>query len=128
MDWNQQLGWNQAQIEDLRSLGYSLIQQGVYEQALVFFEALSLLNPNSAYDLQTLGAIRLQMGDSMPALDLFDRALKLDPNNAQIKLNRAKALFALGYRRQGILQAKEIEALSQGAISDSAKALLLIHQ
>lgn len=128
MDWMSELGWQERQIRDLRTLGYFYIRQGIYSKALTIFEGLSLLAPDNAYDLQTLGALHLQMGNGMRALDFLDRALKFDPSNLGTHLNRAKALFLLGYRRQGLLQAKELESVSDLAIASQAKALLLAYQ
>ncbi len=128
MDWMKELGWQERQINDLRTLGYSYIQQGVYAKALTIFEGLLVLAPDNAYDLQTLGALYLQLGDGMRALDMLDRALKYDPAHLKTHLNRAKTLFMLGYRRQGLLQAKELEHVSDPAIASQAKALALAYQ
>lgn len=128
MNWMNELGWQQTQIDDLRSLGYSYIRQGVYTKALTIFEGLSVLAPDDAYDTQTLGALHLQMGNGMRALDYLDRAMKLDPLSLETHLNRAKTLFMLGYRRQGVLQARELEHCSDPNIASQAKALLLAYQ
>lgn len=128
MDWMKELGWQKTQIKDLRTLAYSYIQQGIYAKALTILEGLLVLAPDTAYDLQTLGALYLQMGDGMRALDTLDRALKYDPTHLKTHLNRAKTLFMLGYRRQGLLQAKELEHVSDPAIASQARALLLAYQ
>lgn len=128
MDWMRELGWQKTQIKDLRTLAYSYIQQGVYAKALTIFEGLLILDPDNAYDLQTLGALYLQIGDGMRALDYLDRALKFDPTHLKTHLNRAKTLFMLGYRRQGLLQAKELEHVSDQTVASQAKALALAYQ
>lgn len=125
MDWLNFLGWNESQIKDLRSLAYSYVQQGIYEVALSFFDALIILAPGNPYDLQTLGAIHLQLGNGLKALDYLDRALKLEPNHQITQLNRAKTLFMLGYKRQGLAQAAELEKSIDPTIAGPAKALLL---
>lgn len=119
------LGWNETQIKDLRSLAYSYLEQGIYETAMTFFDALTILSPGHAYDLQTLGAIHLQMGNGLKALDYLDRALKLEPGHQLTQLNRAKTLFMLGYKRQGLAQAVELEKSTNPAIANPARALLL---
>lgn len=124
----QELGWQQTQIDDLRYLGYSYIQQGIYPTALIFFEALSVLDPDSVYDLQTLGALYLQMGNGKSALDFLDRVLKLEPASLEVQLNRAKALFMLGYKRQGMVQAMELQNCSDTDIAAQARALLLAYR
>lgn len=128
MDWMSEFGWQKKQIEDLRYLAFSYIKQGIFPKALTIFEALTVLAPDHAYDLQTLGGLHLQMGNGMRALDYLDHALKLEPTHLGTHLNRAKTLFMLGYRRQGVLQAKELEHCSDPQIASQAKALLLAYQ
>ena len=101
-DWMEVLGWGKEDLDDLRFVGYSYIRQGLYDIALQFFEALVVLNPSHAYDLQTLGALYLQKGNNLLALSWIERALKLDPHNLPTLLNRAKVLFALGYKKQAL--------------------------
>ena len=128
MDWKEVLGWKNEELDDLRFVAYSYIKQGIYDVALTFFDALSVLTPPTVYDLQTLGALHLQMGNGLKALDYLDRALKADPTHAQSQLNRAKTLFMLGYKRQGLMQAMELEKSSNPDISSAASALILSYQ
>lgn len=124
-DWLSILGWTRTEVEDLRSLSYCYIQQGIYDVALSFLETLTVLSPNNLYDLQTLGAIHLQLGDGLKALDYLDRALKIDPSDLLTQLNRAKTLFMLGYKRQGLAQASLLEMAPNAMVASEAKALLL---
>jgi tetratricopeptide (TPR) repeat protein len=128
INWLEILGWGKEELEDLRFVAYSYIQQGVYDVALTFFEALTVLSSPNAYDLQTIGAIHLQIGNGLKALDYLDQALKLEPNHALTQLNRAKALFMLGYKRQGLAQATELQLSSQPEIATQAAALTLAYQ
>lgn len=125
VNWMDILGWSGEELEDLRFVGYSYIKQGKYDLAERFFEALVVLNPNSEYDLQTLGALYLQNGKNLEALDYLERALRANENHAPTLLNRAKALFLLGYKRQGLSQAKILESNQDSSISNQAKALIL---
>ena len=70
--WNDILGWNQEQLDDLRLVGYSYLKEGKYEVALPIFESLAILLPASVYDLQTLGALYLEMGKNIQALQAID--------------------------------------------------------
>jgi tetratricopeptide (TPR) repeat protein len=79
------------------------------------------------YDLQTLGALYLQKGNNLMALNYLEKALKLDPHHAPTLLNRTKALFALGYKKQGLSQAKALEKNPETSIADQATALLLAY-
>ncbi len=128
VDWLDLLGWGKSEIEDLRFVGYSYIKQGQYAIALKFFEALVTLSEQSAYDLQTLGAIYLQMGNNLSALNYLERAIKQNATHFPTLLNRAKALLLLGYKRQGLMQAKMLETNSDQRIADQATALLLSYQ
>ena len=125
--WLEILGWSQEEINDLRFLGFSYVKQGHYKTALKFFDALSVLCPDSAYDTQTLGAIHLQLGDNLTALNLLDKALVLEPNHNPTQLNRAKALFLLGYHKQGISQAEELLSSHDSYVSGQAEALILAY-
>jgi len=125
--WLDLLGWSDSDLSDLRFVGYSYIKQGQFEIGLKFFEALIILAPNSAYDHQTLGALYLEIGNNLEALKLLDRALELDPTHEDTLLNRAKALFVLGYTSQGITLAKHLSQKQTPHIKDRADALLLAY-
>jgi tetratricopeptide (TPR) repeat protein len=125
MNWKEVLGWNDDVLEDIRFVGYAYIKQGLYDVALTIFEGLLTISKENAYDLQTLGALHLQKDNSLLALQYLDRALKIDPENPQALLNRTKALFTLGYRKQAITEAKRLLASSDSKISKTASALLL---
>ena len=124
-DWLDILGWNQDELEDLRFVGYSYIKQGKYDVATTFFEALAVLVPESTFDLQTLGALYLQKGNNLMALNYIEKALKLDPTHLPTLLNRTKALFALGYKRQALSQARALEKCTEEQIAGQAQALIL---
>ena len=127
VNWLEVLDWTTEELEDLRFVGYSYLKQGKYETALTFFEALAILNPSNSYDLQTLGGLHLQENNNLMALNYIERALKLEPDHLPTKLNRAKALFALGYKRQAVRQAEELSAVDDTEIADQATALLMAY-
>ena len=127
MNWLEVLGWGSDQLEDLRLVGFSYIKQGQYDIALRFFEALDVLSENP-YDQQTLGALYLQKGQNIQALNLIEKSLKLDPTHAPTLLNRAKAMLALGYKRQGILAAEALLQNPDPLIANQASALILAYQ
>lgn len=127
-NWLDVLGWSNEEINDLRSVAYSYIKEGVYDVALTLFDALGVLVPPTAYDLQTIGALHLEMGNGLKALDFLDRALKTDPTHVPTQINRAKALFMLGYKRQGIAVAMELEKHINKDVREQAAALLLAYR
>lgn len=127
IQWSDILGWDIDAIEDLRYLGYAYLRQGKYEIARSFFEALTTLNHQNAYDLQTLAAVYLEIGKNLQALNTIEQALKLEPHHPETLINRAKALFALGYRRQALAQANSLLKDENVAIANQASALLLAY-
>lgn len=127
INWMQELGWTDEQLEDLRFTGYAYIRQGKYDIALPFFEALVVLDPESAYDAQTLGAIYLQINNPIKALKSFDRALKLETDHAPTLLNVTKALFMLGRKDEGLKLANILKNERDASISNVAKALILAY-
>lgn len=126
--WAELLGWDGNDLQDLRFVGYSYIKQGHYETALKFFEALIVLDRNSAYDHQTLGAIYLEMGENNKALKMIDKALLLDPTHEPTLLNRAKALFLLGYTERAKKLAFDLTKAKNSTLAQNADALLLAYR
>lgn len=127
IDWMDVLGWKSEDLEDFRFVGYSYIKQGHYATAVTFFEALVVLSQEHLYDLQTLGALYLQTGDNLMALNYLEKAVKIDPSHGPTLLNRSKALLALGYKKQGLMQAKALESHPEVHISSQAAALSLAY-
>jgi len=124
MDWQAYLELSDDSIEDLRFVGYLYIKQGCYDIALDFFNALTILNPGNAYDTQTIGALYLQQGKYLEALEYLDAAIKINPNNFLVMLNKAKALFSLGYRAEGLTQARLVSESTNKNLSTQALALI----
>jgi len=127
INWLKELGWSQEHVEDLRYTGYSYVRQGKYAIALAFFEALTVLDPESAYDAQTLGAIYLQLNEPAKAIKYFDRALKFETDHGPTLLNLAKALFILGKIQEGLRLVNLLKNEPNPAISNVAKALILAY-
>lgn len=127
INWRESLGWSEEIIEEMRSTGFAYIRQGKYDIALPFFEALCVLDPNSAYDAQTLGAIYLQINNPAMALKSFDKALKIDGDHAPTLLNLTKSLFMLGKKEEGLKLANILKNEPNQSISNMAKALILAY-
>ncbi|MEL7431798.1 MAG: type III secretion chaperone [Chlamydiota bacterium] len=128
MNWQKILHWSKEELEDLRYVGYSYLQQGSYEIALTIFQALIVVPPTLAYDLQTIGALYLQTNNNAEALHHLERALSMVPDHYPSLLNRAKALYALGHKRQAYLQSKELENCVDPHIAKKAAALAISYQ
>lgn len=127
-NWLNVLGWDHSQMEDLRFVGFSYIKQGKYDIAIKFFEALSILEPKGVYDLQTLGALYLQTGNNLSALDFLERAIKINNTHAPTLLNRAKAMFLLGYKKQAVDQATVLQKNKDQTIATQATALIMSYR
>ncbi len=127
INWLEQLDWTEEHVEDLRYTGFSYIRQGKYDIALSFFEALSVINPNNAYDNQTLGAIYLETNEPAKAMKAFDRALKIEADHAPTLLNLTKAFFMLGKVEEGLRLAKILKNEPVPAIANMARALILAY-
>ncbi|MGE3954732.1 MAG: type III secretion chaperone [Parachlamydiales bacterium] len=128
VDWLEVLGWTEEQLEDLRVTGYRYLSQGHYERALIFFDALVALNPDSLFDLQVLGALCLQLGNAVRALEVLEKVTLRDPVNEIALLNKAKALLILGNRREGLILARELAKEAGKPIKGYAEALVLAYQ
>lgn len=69
MNWLEILGWGQTEIEDLRYVAYSYIQQGIYDVALTFFDALTVLSlPTPTTSRQSAPSISKKEMDSKPSI------------------------------------------------------------
>jgi tetratricopeptide (TPR) repeat protein len=123
----EKLGWTDEHIEDLRYTGYAYIRQGKYDIALAFFEALAILDPESAYDAQTLGAIYLQTNEPTQALKCFERALMLETDHGPTLLNLTKAFIMLGRKDEALKLAHILKNELNPIIANTAKALILAY-
>ena len=124
MDWQDYLELSDDSLEDIRYVGYLYIKQGCYDIALDFFKALTILSPGNFYDIQTLGSLYLQKGNYNEALTYLDKAIKMDPTNYLVILNKAKTLFSLGYRTEGIIQARIVSKCKDPKLVTQALALI----
>ena len=128
INWMEKLGWTDEQIEDLRYTGFSYIRQGKYDIALSFFEALTTLDPQSAYDAQTLGAIYLQLNQPGNAIKALECALALEKANpGPILLNLAKTYFMMGKKEEGLSVINRLKSDANPTVSNMAKALSLAY-
>lgn len=123
-NWLDIVEWDESTLEDLRFVGYTYIKQGHYSIALKFFENLVKVPRNpDVYDVQTLGALYLELNNNVSALHFLEKALGLDPSHEPTLINRAKALFVLGYRRQGLSQLEPLKASKDEKVRNQALAM-----
>lgn len=127
VNWREILGWTNDQLEELRFSGFSFLREGHYHKALMFFEALVILDPESVYDFQTLGALYLQIGDGQKALQIIERALELDATHEPTLLNKAKALLGLHKNTEALELAKKLEQSEDPVVAGDAAALIFAY-
>jgi len=126
-DWKKTLGWTDTHTLEMRNAAYSYVRQGKYEVALPFFEALTVLEPDSVYDLQMLGAIYVQMNQPLKAIKCLDQALQIDADHSPTLLNLTKAFFMAGRIEDGIRLARILQNDKDPYIAGHAAALLLCY-
>ncbi len=124
VNWREMLGWSSDQLEELRFTGFTFLREGKYDKALLFFKALVVLDPTSAYDSQTLGALYLQMGKGDLALATLDDALALEPTHEPTQLNKVKTLLLLRRKQDALVLARQLEKSSDLTIAGDASALV----
>ena len=124
MNWLDLLNWSEMQTDELRSIGFSYLQQGKYDLAMVFFEALTILEADNPQDMQTLGALHLEKGNNLKALEYLDRSLQVKSDSSTL-LNRVKVLFKLGYKGQAITEARLLLKSDSSDIALQAQALIM---
>ena len=123
-NWNEILGWNHDQLEEIRFAGFSYLKEGRYEKALVFFKALRILDPKSVYDAQTLGALYLQIGDGKEAIQVLEQALLLSPAHEPTLLNLAKAHLELSQKKEALDLLRPLQKSKDPRIAGDASALV----
>lgn len=127
VNWREILGWTNEQLEEIRFSGFSFLREGHYQKALIFFDALVILDPKNAYDAQTLGALYLQMGDLQKALNALNQALALEPDHEPTLLNKAKVLISLHQKENALDLIKRLESSKDPLIAGDAMALIFAY-
>ena len=125
VDWNNILGWNEEQKQDIRACGYSYIRQGKYDIAIQFFKVLILLKRSTITDLRTLGALFLETGEFDQAVNYLNYARARDDSDIATRLNFAKALLRSGKTDDGLKLAQNLTSSTDALISRRAQALIL---
>lgn len=126
-NWVDILGWSEDQLDELRLAGFSFLREGHYKKALLFFEALVILNPKSQYDIQTLGALYLELNETEKALQTLEQALTLNPAHEPTLLNKVKALLIANKRSEALELANALATSINPSIANDASALILAY-
>ncbi|MCH9610157.1 MAG: hypothetical protein S4CHLAM81_07290 [Chlamydiales bacterium] len=124
--WTELLGWGSERIEEIRFFGFSILREGKYEDAKLFFEVLLILD-DSPFDRQTLGAIHLQMNENEQAIEQLDLALEKEPGHEPTLLNKAKALFASDRPSEALAIVQKLTKSDNEILASDAEALIMVH-
>ncbi len=127
VDWKKILGWSSEQLEEFRLAGFSLLREGKYEKALIYFKALVTLDSKDIYDIQTVGALHLQLGENEEALTFLNKALESEPAHEPTLLNKTKALLLTGKKSEAFDLAHQLEKSQDSTIANDASALILAY-
>lgn len=88
---------------EMAIVGFSMYEQGKYDEAAVIFQGLNALDPYESYYLTALGAVYLAQEDLEYAMKCFNQAIKLNDKEIASYVNRGEV-----YLRQGkVLEAAE---------------------
>ncbi|MBI3186068.1 MAG: tetratricopeptide repeat protein [Myxococcales bacterium] len=88
---------------EMAVIGFSMYEQGKYDDARVVFQGLSTLDPKEGYYRTALGAVFLAQENLEAAEDCFNQAIKLNASEIASYVNRGEV-----YLRQGkILEAAQ---------------------
>ena len=88
---------------EMAIVGFSMYEQGKYDEAAVIFQGLNALDPYESYYLTALGAVYLAQEDLEYAMKCFNQAIKLNEKEIASYVNRGEV-----YLRQGkVLEAAQ---------------------
>lgn len=92
------LGENQtnSEINELSSIGISLLQQGKFHDALEYFDKILTIDPNDVITLGNKGAALTQLNRHDEAITLYKKALEIESTNINVLNNLAASFFELG--------------------------------
>lgn len=94
--WAQLQGLTMEEAYGFAKMGYTLFEQGRYDQAQQIFEGLVISNPYDAYFHSMLGAIYARKDMQEEAAEEYSIAIELDPENITAFVSRAELLLQHG--------------------------------
>ena len=96
-----------TQVESLINQGYSLLQLGRLEEAVVAFEQAIRLDPGSADAYYNLGGALQELGRLEEALDAYKQAIRLRPNDVEAYNHQGGVLMRLGRLEEGLVAVEQ---------------------
>ncbi len=89
-------------IFSLFSRGNEALQQGMYDQAIEYYDRVLALDPNHVMALYNKGSILDDLGRYQEAIEYYDTALAIDPNHINALNGKGVALVNLGRHQEAI--------------------------
>ncbi|MGQ0506412.1 MAG: tetratricopeptide repeat protein [Myxococcaceae bacterium] len=114
------------EMMEMAVTGFSMYEQGRYEDAKVIFQGLCQLDPNEGYYRTALGAVHLAQEDLEMAEKLFNFALQLNPKEIASYVNRGEVYLRQGKileAAQDFKRAVELDPENQDPLSQRARVL-----
>lgn len=89
-------GISGPEMLEMAVIGFTMYEQGRYEEARIVFQGLANLDENEGYYRTALGAVYLAQEELESALTCFDEAIRLNDKELASYVNRGEV-----YLRQG---------------------------
>jgi tetratricopeptide (TPR) repeat protein len=100
-----------SEMLEMAALGFSMYEQGRYENAKVIFSGLCALDPREAYYRTALGAVFMVQDDLETAIKLFDAAIALNNRELASYVNRGEVHLRKGRIAEAAADFKSAVAL-----------------
>ena len=85
-----------SETEELFSKAMEQINEGRFDDALIYLDSILELDPNQLAALSNKGGVLIELEKYEEAIEYLDRALEINPNHVQTLNNKGIALFRLG--------------------------------
>jgi len=96
------------------NLGFSLAEQGLYDEAIVEYRKALQLYPDYTEARTGLGVALMRKGYLGPAIQEFVRVLEIDPNFLRARNNLGRVLAAQGYYDEAIRELQKAIEIDPG--------------
>ncbi len=114
------------EMMEMAVIGFSMYEQGRYEDAKVIFEGLAQLDPSEGYYRTALGAVYLAQEDLETAERLFNHAIQLNDKEIASYVNRGEVYLRQGKileAAQDFKRAVELDPENKDPLSQRARIL-----
>lgn len=124
--WAELEGMSMEEAYAIADLGYTLFEQGRYDDAQTVYEGLVIGNPYDSYFHTMLGAIYAKKNMHEEAAEEYSIAVELDPKNISAHVNRGELLLQHGefeYAMDDLKAAIELDPKAENPSGIRARAL-----